>query len=313
MLRSIMTQGLSSKTDSASATPKRVLTPIGAMPEGPEVRTTVDRLSAISVGRRIASIDFVNDKYRSKQVRDQVDELVAALPLTIESVNCKGKFIWFELSDGWTIWNTLGMAGSWRTEPGRHHMLTFVLDDHTHLAYNDSRRFGTFKMFHDPDASLLEAKLAKLGPDLLADPGIDAALWRSRLRARDHRNVCEALMDQKVVSGIGNYLKAEALYRARIHPLARVGDLTDDDLESLRITATDCIRRSYAAKGATLRDYRLPDGTAGQATFEFQCYNRNYDPHGNTVIAQSTPDKRTTHWVPNVQVVGAPSEQRALF
>ena len=84
-------------------------------------------------------------------------------------------------------------------------------------------------------------------------------------------------MDQKVISGIGNYLKAEALYRARIHPLATVGDLDDDDLEALRVASLTCIRQSYAAKGATLRDYRLPDGTPGEATFEFLCYGNRYD------------------------------------
>jgi len=286
------------------------------MPEGPEVRTTVDRLSDLAVGRTLQRIDFVNEQYRSKQVRDQVDGLVAALPLTIESVDCKGKFIWFTLSDGWTIWNTLGMAGTWRTEPDRHHMLSFVLDDHgrsRELVYKEARRFGTFKVFHDPDGSLLDAKLSTLGPDLLAGDGVDAALWRSRFRARDHRNICEALMDQKVVSGIGNYLKAEALYRARIHPLAKVGDLDDDQLDALRVAADFCIRLSYAAQGATIRDYRLPDGSAGRATFEFLCYNRRYDPDGNTVVTQGTPDKRTTHWVPQVQVVGAPRTQHALL
>lgn len=287
------------------------------MPEGPEVRTTVDRISQIAVGRQLTDIRFVDDNYRAKQVRDQVDELIEALPLTVESVDCKGKFIWFTLSDGWKIWNTLGMSGSWRTRPNRHHMLSFTFHDSIvggpELTYNDSRRFGTFKIFHDPDASLLDAKLATLGPDLLAESDIEPALWLSRLRARNHRNVCDALMDQKVISGIGNYLKAEALYRARIHPLATVGDLDDDDLEALRVASLTCIRQSYAAKGATLRDYRLPDGTPGEATFEFLCYNRRVDPDGNEVLRFKTPDKRTTHWVPQVQVVGAPSVQHALL
>ena len=284
------------------------------MPEGPEVRTTVDKLAEIAVGTTLEEIQFTNSQYRSKQVRDQVDGLLAALPLTIESVDCKGKFIWFTLSDGWKIWNTLGMAGSWRTRPNRHHMLSFVLGgDNPALTYNDSRRFGTFKVFHDPDSSLLDAKLSKLGPDLLAESGVDAALWRSRLRARDHRNVCEALMDQKVIAGIGNYLKAEALYRAKIHPHALVGDLNDTELEELRIQSIICIRPSYAAQGATLRDYRLPDGSPGTASFEFLCYNRRTDEQNNPVIREKTPDKRTTHWVPQVQVVGTPSIQHALL
>lgn len=282
------------------------------MPEGPEVRTTVDRIAQMTVGRQLTDIRFVDDNYRAKQVRDQVDELIEALPLTVESVDCKGKFIWFTLSDGWKIWNTLGMAGSWRTSPNRHHMLSFVFPD-IRLAYNDSRRFGTFKVFHDPDGSILDAKLATLGPDLLAESDIEPALWLSRLRARNHRNVCEVLMDQKVVAGIGNYLKAEALYRARINPHANISDLTDDDLEALRVASLTCIRQSYAAKGATLRDYRLPDGTPGEATFEFLCYNRRFDPDGNEVIRIKTPDKRTTHWVPQVQVVGTPSVQHALL
>ena len=105
-------------------------------------------------------------------------------------------------------------------------------------------------------------------------------------------------MDQKVIAGIGNYLKAEALYRARIH-LATVSDV-DDDLEALRVASLTCIRQSLRRQGR--HSARLP--ITRRRSFErppsrFQCYNRRVDPDGNEVLRFKTPDKRTTHWVPD--------------
>mgnify|MGYP001194917232 CR=1 FL=1 len=93
-------------------------------------------------------------------------EFQSALPLQIESVQCKGKFIYFTLENGWTVWNTLGMSGTWRKNKVKHTMLTF----HTSkgkMHYKDMRRFGTFRFCSSTDE--FEKKLASLGPDILAE------------------------------------------------------------------------------------------------------------------------------------------------
>ena len=72
-----------------------------------------------------------------------------SLPLKINKVNCKGKFIWFQLDDNWSIWNTLGMSGGWKTEPIKHSDVKISVDD-LDLWFTDQRHFGTFKFCNNP-------------------------------------------------------------------------------------------------------------------------------------------------------------------
>ncbi|MHA1286820.1 MAG: Fpg/Nei family DNA glycosylase [Candidatus Thorarchaeota archaeon] len=274
------------------------------MPEGPEVKRIVERLNKRLAGEELRAIHFENESYCSKQVRDQIHDLRAVLddkPLKIDGINCKGKFIWFTLNGGeWEIWHTLGMSGTWRTyNPKNHVMLKLETLDGKLTYYRDTRRFGTFKIFHK-DNSTLDKKLATLGPDMLNDPpSFDEFVMR--LRKKNHWNITKALMDQKVVSGIGNYIKAEVLYRAKISPWHTVEELTDDDLRAIYDQTRFVIQASYDCRGATIRDYVLPDGSTGDYRFEFECYSKRVSKHGHKVIQEETPDRRRTWWCPDYQ------------
>ena len=115
-------------------------------------------------------------------------------------------------------------------------------------------------------------------------------------------------MDQKAVAGIGNYIKAEALYMAKINPKSRVGNLSDDELNELGRASMWVIKASYKARGATIRNYKWPNGDVGDYKFEFQVYSQPTDPSGNKVIREQTADKRTTHWVPEIQTRGVTTQ-----
>ncbi len=284
------------------------------MPEGPEVKTITDRLHRVLQGKTVSNLRIHTREYAAKQMRNEFNEFRQALPLTVDSVNCKGKFIYWKFSDDWVVFNTLGMSGTWRfgklkSLKGIHFTLEF--SDGTQAHYRDNRRFGTFKFFQTNSEVELQNKLKKIGPDMLSEPVSDE-LFIERLRKKNHWNICKAIMNQQVISGVGNYIKAEALYKAKINPSALVSDLTDTNLISLSHQVKSVIYSSYQSRGASFRDYVPPDGTIGTYSFAFECYAQKNDPLGRTVIREQTPDGRTTHWVPQVQTLGI-SQQSTLF
>jgi len=275
------------------------------MPEGPEVKRITTRLNQFFEGRELTTIDFYDESYRQKQVRNDVDAFVQSLPTKVKSVQCKGKFIYWTMENGFIIFHTLGMSGTWRIQnkSPKHGRLSFERDDGKLIHYRDSRRFGTFKVLNPKiGAAELTKKLDKmLGPDILNEE-VSFDLWAERFRKVNHLNVTKAMMRQRVVAGIGNYIKAEALYIAKISPHRSVSSLSDKELKRLYDASLWVIKASYEARGATIRDYELPDGTKGDYRFRFKVYSQRKDPLGNKVIKEATPDGRTTHWVAEVQV-----------
>jgi len=162
----------------------------------------------------------------------------------------------------------------------------------------------------------LTVKLAELGPDLLAtallysghrpvsgtiDP-VSPEIWLQKLRNPriPNKQVGDFLMEQKYISGIGNYLRAEILYHAKIRPDRALSSLTHLETETLYRYALKTIVESYSYGGLTIENYWSPDGRRG--TFPKQVYGKTEDPYGNPVVTNSTKGDRTVHWVPAVQI-----------
>jgi len=112
------------------------------------------------------------------------------------------------------------------------------------------------------------------------------------------------LMNQKVISGVGNYIKAESLWYSRINPHVLVKDLSDENLVTLNKAILFVINKSYNEQGATIKSYYTFDGKEGSAVQGFVVYGKRKDYNGHNVIKETTPDKRTTHWVKERQIVG---------
>lgn len=217
----------------------------------------------------------------------------------MSDVSCKGKFIYIVLQNDWTIWNTLGMTGSWSSKQVKHSRAEIILDNGTSVFFNDARNFGTLKYVHGLDA--LNEKLASIGPDMLSEH-VDNALFISRMRKKNKRTITENLMDQTLVSGVGNYLKSECLYFAGISPYRTCESISDTELISLSDTIKAVIRQSYKTGGATIYTFKNFEGEKGQYTSRFAVYNQEKDPNGHEVKSFTSPEGRTTFWVPEVQV-----------
>jgi len=289
------------------------------MPEGPEVHTIVDQLFPTLVGRYLLSIKWdIKSKYRNGMT--MYDNLSLHLPVQIKDVTCKGKQIFFELHSEYVVNDvkntcifyincTLGMEGRWTKEPTKHCNLWFELGDvikgenvkiqifEENLYFDDSRHFGNITILTESE---YENKLKSIGPDLISDD-INTGEWLSKANNPRIKNkqICDYLMDQKYFSGVGNYLKSEILYDAKIKPDRIMGDLYENELITIFKCAKYKIQESYQSNGLTIRSYISPNGEPG--TFVLSVYGKEMDPHGNTVVKTVFKDKRTTHWVPSVQ------------
>ena len=221
----------------------------------------------------------------------------------IEEVQVKGKFMWWKFSmpqekEPWYMWCTYGMSGQWSQKPSKHTAVTLRLGDGTSLFFNDPRHFGTIKFVKGETTHL--KKLASLGPCILGDPLTPEIFVKNVLR-KSKATIAENLMNQKLIAGVGNYIKAECLYRSGISPWRIVSDINADEFLRLHRSVLDVARESYASQGASIYTYKNVDGSEGSSHFEFQVYGRKTCPQGHPVTNEETPEGRTSWWCQTCQ------------
>lgn len=287
------------------------------MPEIAEVALTAEILNHELKNKLLLAFDFTSGRY-TKNDPDGFSDFVEALPLKIKSVNSRGKFMWFELydpknkkNDHWYIWNTFGLTGMWSMFEPRYQKALLSLSNDTAVYFSDMRNFGTFKF--STDKAELDEKLQELSPDFLKDDDFDL------VRIKKYKTeIVKILMDQKKIgSGIGNYLVAEILYRAKISPHRKGNTLTNAELRNLEYWIKYVIKLAYMDNHVgymiNLKDESdkiekqnyHPDIELEEDTFNFLVYQKKEDPYGNKVkrdkIVGSGKTMRTTFWVPAVQ------------
>jgi endonuclease-8 len=193
------------------------------MPEGDTVHRTARILREELPGRTIEQLEL--------RQTGTVPELVGR---AVESVEVVGKHVLIHIESGWTLRVHLGMHGRWRVQHAQQARppaptAVIVVGE---SAFVCSRAYRAELI--RTRALRTHPKLARLGPDLLADrPRIDEAVRRARLPAHADREIADVLLDQRVASGIGNVYKSEVLFERRIHPRTRVREMSDEALTAL--------------------------------------------------------------------------------
>jgi formamidopyrimidine-DNA glycosylase len=184
-------------------------------------------------------------------------------------------------------------------EDDPHRRAVVKLDDGSDVVYRDVRRFGTW----------LLAEPGELDPYLAArvgsEPLAPAFTARRLAEALDGRKapVKAAILDQRRLAGVGNIYADEALWRAQIHPARPAGGLTQTEIAALHRGIRAALRAGIARQGATLRDYRTPDGASGAMQHEFKVYGREGDPceRCGTPIEKMRAAGRGTWFCPTCQ------------
>ena len=244
------------------------------MPELPEVETVCLGLRPVLTGRRLTRVEA-----RSPALRWPLPEGFAARVegRRVEAVDRRAKFILLHLDDGHSVLAHLGMSGR-ITVPGepttpydRHDHLVLTTDAGAQARLNDPRRFGIVDLA--PTETLgAHRLLAHLGPEPLAGsfdgPTLAAALAGRRTPIK------QALLDQKVVAGLGNIYVCEALFDAGISPRRLARGVQGKRARDLAAAIRDVLARAVAAGGSSLRDYRQASGELGMFQHAWAVYAR---------------------------------------
>ena len=274
------------------------------MPEGPEVKYLTNFLDKNLNGGTLNDITINSGRYMKHGPPKGFNNFLKKLPMKITSINCYGKFMWWEFENcELTMWNTLGMSGWWNfTDNEKHNNLTFTFDD-TRIHFNDVRNFGTF-IFCDKES--LKKKLSKFGPDILhydkknKDYGKD--LFKKKIKKkRNDMYIASALLDQGIAAGCGNYIRAEVLYLSKINPFRTLYNLSDKELDTiwnlLQQIGYNYYNPSLGKKlGIIDGKYKFADNYQRQ----FLIYSQSKDILGNNIKREKIKD-RTIHYVPKIQ------------
>jgi formamidopyrimidine-DNA glycosylase len=218
----------------------------------------------------------------------------------VSSVDAKGKFMYWTFDNGWYLFSTFGMTGQWSPEEGKHPCLIVQFEGGSEeMVFNDPRHFGTIKFVHGK--KLLDNKLFELGWDPLQMPLSTNLAWVKWHLAKTGKGIGEVLMDQGVFAGVGNYIRAEALYLSRLSPFRPANTLSEDESHNLCQCIVDVMEESYEHQGATIQTYKTVYGEEGKYSSLFKVYGKKKGPCGNAVVKQDSGG-RSIHWCPAIQI-----------
>lgn len=275
------------------------------MPELPEVETVRTGLDAVLTGRRLAAARALRPNLRLPLPERFAERLTGR---RVVSVTRRAKYLLLALDDGWVLLAHLGMSGRMTIAPlgdvplGRHDHVVLDTEDGRRVTFNDARRFGLMDLV--PASGLAAHPLLRgLGPEPLEDAFTGAVLGGALSGRRTAIKV--ALLDQRLVAGIGNIYASEALFDAAISPLCPAGDIGGLRAERLVGSIKSVLARAIAAGGSSLRDHRQPSGELGYFQHAFTVYGRDGREcprcHGQASVLRLVQGGRATYYCPVCQ------------
>jgi len=241
------------------------------MPELPEVETTRRGVAPHVIGRRIAALHVYDSRLRWPVPASLQKEIVGR---TVDGLDRRSKYLLFRIGKD-TLLMHLGMTGSLRafthaTPLSAHDHVDIVLDSGITLRFRDPRRFGAILWVPSPaDAHPL---LASLGPEPF-DPACDAQYLMAATRRRTVA-IKLALMDSRLIVGVGNIYANESLFRAGIRPTTRANRVSRIRLGRLLAQVRTTLTEAIAKGGSTLRDYVDSRGEPGYFQLDYYVYGR---------------------------------------
>jgi formamidopyrimidine-DNA glycosylase len=270
-----------------------------SMPELPEVEITRRGIAPVLRHRTITAVTV-----REPRLRWRVPAGLAAtlLGTRIKAVRRRAKYLLLDCSTG-TLIVHLGMSGSLRVvkagePPGPYDHFDLGVGDLT-LRLRDPRRFGAV-LWHTGDPAR-HPLLAHLGVEPLS-PAFNGRLLHAATRGR-RVAIKQALMDHKVVVGVGNIYASESLFRARVHPRTAAGRLSAARCELLAEAVRDTLQDALAAGGSSLRDFMHSDGSPGYFQQRHFVYGREGAPCRicGTPVRRIAQGQRSTWYCPDCQ------------
>ena len=245
-----------------------------AMPELPEVETVVCGLRPFLEGRRLTDVLQRRADLRFPLPDRFADRMKGRKVLAVRR---RAKYILVHLDSDEVLLCHLGMSGRMVVADSAngpletHDHIVFVTDHGAQIRFNDTRRFGMMDLVRDAD--LAQHKLLRdLGPEPLSN-AFSGPVLAERLAGK-RSPIKAALLDQKIVAGLGNIYVCEALYFAGLSPRRQAYTVQGGRSERLVRSIREVLQRAIAAGGSSLRDYVQADGELGYFQHEWAVYDR---------------------------------------
>lgn len=302
------------------------------MPELPEVETTANDLNKLIVGKTITDSWSGYDSkyyYGKPQIKDPKyfknfkKEIIGKKVL---SVTRKAKNVLINLSGNKTIlvhmkmtghllfgeykktkneWFPVSIKGPLVDPFNKWVRFVIKFKDGKHLALSDMRKFAKITLL-DTDTILDSDDLKKLGPEIF-DKGFTFKKFSERLNLKPKGNIKTVLMNQEVITGIGNIYSDEALWLTKLHPETLVSDISNEKMKDLFINSKKVLRKGIDFKGDSMQDYRRPSGEPGDFQNHHNVYQRRRKDCNRKgckgVIERIVVGGRGTHYCPFCQTL----------
>ncbi len=270
------------------------------MPEGQVSHRNAIRLTAALTGKPLVRIDAPEPRVAPQRIPQRL------AGDAVERVDAVGKHHLLRFASGRVLHSHLGMVGSWRlltaARPIPQRNLWLALWTETHVA---AQYGGPRLRLYEPGATI--PNITSVGPDLLdaaLDPGEVAAARLARLDP--DRALGEALMDQRVIAGIGNIVRSETLFLCGVEPSRRIGDLTSAQAHALGATASRLLADGVA-EGGRITTYRSANPRSRERTWVYGRSGRPCRRCSTPIRSRGMGDaNRTVYWCPECQ----PSDNR---
>jgi len=282
------------------------------MPELPEVETVRRGLAPVLEGARIARAEVNRPDLRWPLPHRMAERLTGR---RVTALRRRSKYLLADLDSGETLLVHLGMSGRMLVSgaravpfhhdhpaPQKHDHVVLHMAGGARITFNDARRFGAMDLM-PTGATGDHPLLATLGPEPFGND-FNGPYLAGRLRGR-RTPIKAALLDQRVVAGLGNIYVAETLHRARLSPLRLAGDLDAAAAHALVALIREVLAEAIEAGGSSLRDFRQANGELGYFSKDFQVYGREGEacatPGCPGRITRTVQSGRSSFWCPACQ------------
>jgi len=230
------------------------------MPEGPEVATLSKYLNTCILNNTVKSIQALSGRYTVTPIKN-LDDFKKTLPTKIVATHYHGKFLYLEFMNSpnakpWWAFITLGLSGRVLVNNPvtnidyKYNRIEIKTNEENTIHFTDKLSYGTFSLTNNKKD--LDTKLRGLGVDFTKSNNhvgnfkqIKAILGRAR---KKNRPICDVLLDQKMFAGVGNYIRADVLYLAKVDPFTTIENLTDGELKRLVELSHKIINSSHACQ-----------------------------------------------------------------
>jgi formamidopyrimidine-DNA glycosylase len=306
------------------------------MPEVIEVLQYADFLRTKLKNNKITEVNVINGRYKKHpDSLINLADLKAALPIKVANIESKGKFLYMEFANNQPtqnlyLFSTLGLSGGWlyKSKEGKiqfGHLLKYIAKDQLDqyhkealahcnvefktekgtLYFYDTLSYGTLKVA--TTNAELQKKLSTIGPDI-SQQSTTFAVFKAQMekKVNEEKLIGNILMNQKIVAGIGNYLRADVLWLCKMSPFRKMKNITEDELKCLWQNCQMLIWAKYDEKRGLQLGFITSDRPKTPSAYkrEFYVYQQTTDPQGYQVKKEELYDgsqKRFIHWSPDVQ------------